>query len=54
MEGLSFLRQVIFVAQRPLAAFKQEMMYAAHHLNGPTFAHAIVTTKELVAALTEA
>ena len=29
------------------AAFKPEMMHAAHELNGPTFAHAIVTTAEL-------
>lgn len=29
------------------AAFKPEMMRAAHELNGPTFAHAIVTTAEL-------
>jgi nicotinamidase-related amidase len=33
------------------AAFSEEMMYAAHELNGPTFAHAILTTVELVAAL---
>jgi nicotinamidase-related amidase len=33
------------------AAFTREMMRAAHELNGPTFAHAIVTTAELVAAL---
>jgi nicotinamidase-related amidase len=33
------------------AAFNREMMHAAHHLNGPTFAHAILTTKELLAAL---
>ena len=33
------------------AAFKREMMRAAHELNGPTFAHAILTTKELLAAL---
>lgn len=33
------------------AAFSKEMMRAAHELNGPTFAHAIVTTAELVAAL---
>ena len=32
-------------------AFTKEMMRAAHELNGPTFAHAIVTTAELVAAL---
>ena len=27
------------------------MQRAAHELNGPTFAHAILTTKELVSAL---
>jgi nicotinamidase-related amidase len=32
------------------AAFSPEMMYAAHELNGPTFAHAIRTTEELVDA----
>ena len=36
------------------AAFSQEMMHAAHALNGPTFAHAIVTTTALVAALPHA
>jgi len=33
------------------AAYTAEMMHAAHELNGPTFAHAILTTNELVAAL---
>ena len=33
------------------AAYSREMMHAAHVLNGPTFAHAIVTARELVAAL---
>jgi len=33
------------------AAFSEEMMYAAHDLNGPTFAHAILTTAEVIAAL---
>jgi nicotinamidase-related amidase len=33
------------------AAFTKEMMRAAHELNGPTFAHAILTTAELVATL---
>jgi nicotinamidase-related amidase len=33
------------------AAYTREMMHAAHVLNGPTFAHAIVTAGELVAAL---
>jgi len=32
------------------AAFSHEMMHAAHHLNGPTFAHTILTTQELLAA----
>jgi nicotinamidase-related amidase len=34
------------------AAFSSEMMHAAHVLNGPTFAHGIVSTAELLAALT--
>lgn len=33
------------------AAYTKEMMHAAHELNGPTFAHAIVTTEELLGAL---
>ena len=33
------------------AAFSHEMLKAAHELNGPTFAHAILTTNELIAAL---
>jgi nicotinamidase-related amidase len=33
------------------AAFTAEMMHAAHKLNGPTFAHEILTTQELIAAL---
>ncbi|WP_321948369.1 isochorismatase family cysteine hydrolase [Paraburkholderia sp. J10-1] len=33
------------------AAFTKEMMRAAHELNGPTFAHEILTTAQLVAAL---
>ena len=33
------------------AAFTKEMMHAAHELNGPTFAHEILTTAELTAAL---
>ena len=32
------------------AAFRPEMMHAAHELNGPTYAHAIVTTAEVAAA----
>ena len=33
------------------AAFTKEMMHAAHELNGPTYAHAILYTQELIAAL---
>ncbi|MGW9030952.1 isochorismatase family cysteine hydrolase [Streptomyces sp. NPDC055722] len=36
------------------AAFAPERMHAAHELNGPTYAHAIVTTDELTAAFKEA
>ena len=33
------------------AAFSQEMMHAAHKLNGPTYAHEILATAELISAL---
>jgi hypothetical protein len=33
------------------AAFSKEAMHAAHEINGPTYSHAIVTTKDLVAQL---
>lgn len=33
------------------AAFSREAMHASHEVNGPTFAHAIVNTDELIAAL---
>lgn len=33
------------------AAFSLDRMHAAHELNGPTFAHAIVTTAQLLPAL---
>ncbi len=33
------------------AAISQEAMYAAHAINGPTYAHAILTTEELLAQL---
>jgi nicotinamidase-related amidase len=36
------------------AAFSREMMHAAHDLNGPTYAHAILNTSELIAALPSA
>lgn len=33
------------------AAFSPEAMHAAHEINGPTFAHAILTTDAVIAAL---
>lgn len=36
------------------AAFNRELMRAAHELNGPTFAHAILATKEVIGALAPA
>jgi len=33
------------------AAFSPEAMHSAHEIDGPTFAHAIVTTAELIATL---
>jgi len=36
------------------AAFSADRMHAAHELNGPTFAHAIVTTAEIVHLLATA
>jgi nicotinamidase-related amidase len=35
------------------AAFTPEAMHAAHALNGPTYAHAITNTDELIAELNE-
>lgn len=35
------------------AAFSHEAMHAAHEINGPTYAHAILTTDELIAQLQE-
>jgi hypothetical protein len=32
-------------------AFSQEAMHAAHAINGPTYAHAIVMTEELIPQL---
>lgn len=34
------------------AAYSREMMHAAHELNGPTYAHAILNTAELLDAIT--
>ena len=35
------------------AAFDQEGMHAVHKVNGPRFAHAVLTTEELLALLPE-
>ena len=34
-----------------IAAFSHEAKHAAHTINGPTYAHAILTTQELLACL---
>jgi hypothetical protein len=36
------------------AAFTHEMMHAAHELNGPTYAHSIPTTEEVITTLPKA
>jgi len=36
------------------AAFRPEISHAAHELTGPTIAHAILATAELIAALPKA
>ncbi len=36
------------------AAYSREAMHAAHEINGPTFAHEILTTEEVVAAFAAA
>jgi nicotinamidase-related amidase len=41
----------VTLVQDATAAFTHEMMHAAHKLNGPTYAHAIVTTADMLAAL---
>ena len=33
------------------AAFNQEAMHAAHSINGPTYAHEIVTTSEILSLM---
>jgi nicotinamidase-related amidase len=41
----------VTLVQDATAAFSSEAMDAAHEINGPTFAHAILTTDEVIAAL---
>ena len=39
------------IGEPATAAFDQEGMHAAHEVNGPRFAHALLTTEELLALL---
>jgi nicotinamidase-related amidase len=48
--GMELGYQVTLVRDA-IAAFSSEAMHAAHAINGPTFAHAILTTEELLARL---
>jgi nicotinamidase-related amidase len=48
--GMEFGYQVTQVKD-VTAAFSQEAMHAAHTINGLTYAHAIVTTEELIPQL---
>jgi hypothetical protein len=36
------------------AALRPEAMHAAHDINGPTFAHAILTTEAVIDAMVQA
>jgi hypothetical protein len=42
------------LASDATAVFSHLMMHAAHKLNGPTYAHAILTTAELIEVLPKA
>jgi len=44
----------VTLARDATAAFSHELMHAAHELSAPTFAHAILTTDEVIAALPKA
>ena len=39
------------IGEPATAVFAQEGMHAAHEVNGPRFAHALLTTEELLALL---
>jgi nicotinamidase-related amidase len=41
----------VTLVKDPTAAFSKDRMHAAHDLNGPTYAHAIVTTGQLIEGL---
>ena len=41
----------VTLVQDATAAFSSEAMHAAHEINGPTFAHAILNTEPVIAAL---
>ncbi|QGQ94116.1 cysteine hydrolase [Paenibacillus psychroresistens] len=38
----------VTIVKDATAAFSKEAMHAAHEINGPTFAHSILTTQELI------
>jgi hypothetical protein len=42
---------ILTLVRDATAAFSREMMHAAHELNGPTYAHAILNTSEVIATL---
>jgi nicotinamidase-related amidase len=43
----------VILVRDATAAFNRDMTWAAHELNGPTFAHAMIKTSELIAALSQ-
>ena len=44
----------VTLVKNATAAFSQDRMHATHRLNGPTFAHTILATVELIAELSSA
>jgi len=42
---------ILTLVRDATAAFSREMMHAAHELNGPTYAHAILNTSQVIATL---
>jgi hypothetical protein len=46
-------RYHVTLVQDSTAAFDREGLHAAHEVNGPSFAHAILTTEELLTLLPE-
>ena len=48
------IEKIIVIGMLANTCIESTGRYAAHEINGPTFAHAILTTSELVAALSKA